>query len=103
MSIEIKRVFKEHSVTALAVARCESGLLMIQSHHQLSYGRERSFGIFQIHEPDWDATAKSLGLDAYQTNVRQNIQMAHHIFTQGGNSFMPWTCYWHKDHLAMNI
>ena len=93
-------MFWEDPYTAVAVAECESGFKMIQSQHMQPYGRELSFGIFQIHKPDWHDTAILIGLPNYQTDVQENIQMARYIYDQRG-SFMPWTCYWHPDHLAM--
>ena len=84
---------------AIAVAGCESGFKMIQSHHIQPYGREESFGIFQIHARAWDGEAQRLGLGDYRTDVEQNIQMARHVYEQSG--WRAWTCYWHPDHLAM--
>lgn len=87
----IRETFPEDAETALKVAFCESGYKMVQSHHQQPYGRERSFGIFQIHEPAWDNTAKQLGLKEYQSDIEQNIEMARYIYDQHG--WYPWSCY----------
>jgi hypothetical protein len=66
------------------IARCESGFRNVQSGLQQPYGRERSFGFFQIHEPDWHQQAVSLGLTEYQTDAMHNVLMARHIYnTQG--------------------
>jgi hypothetical protein len=54
------------------------------------YGREESFGIFQVHARAWEHVAVELGLD-YKNNVRDNIAMARYIYEQHG--FAPWTCY----------
>lgn len=98
---EIRKTFPEAPEIAIAVAECESpGLKMVQSGHQQPYGQERSFGIFQIHEPDWHSRAISIGLPDYQTDVEQNIQMARHVYEVQG--WRAWTCYWHPDYLAMN-
>lgn len=72
---------------------------MVQSKNTLSYGREQSFGIFQIHAKDWEQTAIKLGLPDYKTNVEQNLKMARHVYEVQG--WDAWTCYWHPDHLAM--
>ena len=62
---------------------------MVQSRHMQPYGREESFGIFQIHARAWDGVAKELGLD-YINNVRDNIKMARYIYDQVG--WGAWTC-----------
>lgn len=96
---EIRKTFPGQESVAIAVAGCESGYKMIQSHHQQPYGREESFGIFQIHAKAWEEVAQNLGLKDYKTNVEQNIEMARHVYEQSG--WDAWTCYWHEDHLAM--
>jgi hypothetical protein len=91
---EIRTVFWEDPDTAVKIARCESGLKpAIQSKHILSYGQERSFGIFQIHAPDWHNTAVKLGYDKYQTDVLDNLHMARHIYEQRGKRWLDWSCY----------
>lgn len=92
---EIRKAFPETPGMAVAIAKCESqydqtGDLFVQSKHVLWYGQERSFGLFQIHEPDWDETAKRLGLD-YKNNPYDNIAMARHIYELRG--WQPWTCF----------
>lgn len=91
---KIERAFPESPVIAVKIAKCESGLNpKIQSQHILSYGQERSFGLFQIHEPAWDKTAKKLGLDNYQTDVEENIAMARYIYEQSGKRWSAWSCF----------
>lgn len=95
---EIRRVFHESPNTAVAVAKCESGLRpTIQSGHVLHYGREQSFGIFQIHARDHHSTAIRLELENYKTDPADNIAMARHIYDNrlkhGGYAFQDWTCY----------
>lgn len=91
---EIRAAFPEASELALAIAKCESGLdPTVQSQHILSYGREQSYGLFQIHAPDWDNDAKRLHLDDYRTDVIENIKMARYIYEQAGKRFTPWSCY----------
>ena len=86
--------FPEQPRTALLVANCESGL------NQDARGPTRDFGLFQVHEPTWDQTAKQLGLD-YKNKIVDNIEMARHIYDAAGQSWQPWVCWWHEDHLAM--
>lgn len=91
---EIRTVFHETPNTAVAIAKCESGLRpVIQSHHILDYGRELSFGIFQIHKPVWHKVALNLGYDNYQTDVIDNLKMARYIYDQKGQRWTDWTCY----------
>jgi len=89
----IRETFTEAPNTAIAIAKCESSLISnAQSHYVQSYGREESFGIFQIHARDWDATAKKLGYGNYRTDVEDNIKMARYLYQARGN-FKDWTCY----------
>lgn len=91
---KIEDAFPESPVVAVKIAKCESGLVPdIQSQHTLSYGQERSFGLFQIHEPAWDHVAKKLGLDDYQTDVEDNIAMARYIYEQSGKRWSAWSCF----------
>lgn len=62
---------------------------MVQSNHMQPYGREESYGVFQIHARAWDSQAKDLGLD-YINNVRDNLAMARHVYETSG--FGAWTC-----------
>ena len=104
---EIRKTFPESPNTAVAVAYAESGLRMVQSNHsypkdmdgQRSGSRERSFCLYQIHEPAHDANAKRLGLGDYKTNPESCIKMARVIYDQAGG-WSPWTVYQKKMHLA---
>ena len=90
---EIRDTFPESPNTAMAIAKCESGLDPdIQSQHTLSYGQERSFGIFQIHEPDWKHAAIKLDLPNWRTDPGENIKLARYIYDTAGKSWKPWTC-----------
>ena len=94
---EIEKAFPEDPKTAVAIAKCESGLIVdIQSRHQLSYGREQSFGLFQIHAKAWDKKAKELGYEDYKTSPRDNIDMARWIYVQSGKKWTPWSCWTKK-------
>lgn len=69
---------------------------MVQSNHIQPYGREESYGIFQIHARAWEATAQQLGYGDYKTNVESNILMARYIYEVSG--WGAWTC---NRHIAM--
>ena len=93
--------FPEAPQTALAIVACESGFETdIQSRHILDYGREESFGLFQIHSRVHHETALRLGLPDYKTDPEQNAKMARYIYESAGHSFQPWTCY-SKNLIAM--
>lgn len=87
---EIRHLFPETPELALAIAQCESGFKMIQSHHMQPYGREESFGIFQIHARAWHDQAVTLGFEKYQTDIKHNLQMARYIYDNHG--WYPWSC-----------
>jgi len=103
----IRETFHETPNTAVAVAMAESGMRMVQSNHtypkdmdgQRSGSRERSFCIYQIHEPAHHATAVRLGYENYQTDVEDCVKMARVIYDQAGG-WSPWTVYNKKMHLA---
>ena len=95
---EIRDVFPEDPDVAVAVAKCESGLVKdIQSRHMLSYGREVSWGLFQIHERDHAKTAVRIGAENYKTDPADNIALARYIYDQrlanGGYAWQDWSCY----------
>jgi hypothetical protein len=91
---KIEETFPESPNTAVLVAKCESGLIPdIQSNHTLSYGREESFGLFQIHARAWDKHAQRLGYVDYKTEVDDNLKMARYIYEQAGKRWTPWSCY----------
>jgi len=104
----IRETFPEDPETAIAVAMAESGMRMVQSRHtypkdmdgQKSGSRERSFCIFQIHEPAHAATATRLGYENYKTDIEDCVKMARVVYEQAGHSFKPWTVYQKKMHLA---
>lgn len=94
---KIKEAFPEEPNTAVAIAKCESGLVPdIQSQHTLSYGQERSYGLFQIHSPVWHYRAIELGYEDYRTSVDDNIAMARYIYDSVGKKWTPWSCYTKK-------
>lgn len=90
---EIRKAFPETPNTAVAIAKCESGLTVkIQSQHILSYGQEQSFGLFQIHAPDHEENAVRLGYGDYRTNPVHNIAYARWLYDTNGG-WTDWTCY----------
>lgn len=94
---------------AVEVARLETDFQMIQSNHRytkdnLKLGikagdRERSFCMYQIHEPAHKDTIEALGLQDYKTNVESCLKMARIVYEKAGHSFSPWTVY--KETIAM--
>lgn len=88
---------------AVQVAMAESDLLMQQSklrypEDRPGWGvkageRERSFCIFQLHEPAHDARARQLGLGDYKTNVESCVKMARVVYDDRGGNFGAWTEY----------
>jgi hypothetical protein len=105
----IRGVFKEAAETAIPVAWAESQFQMIQSREIypesnprkgiVAGDREKSFCIFQIHEPDHHATAVRLGYEDYKTDVEDCVKLAYHIYKDRGN-FTAWSVYKSKAYLA---
>jgi hypothetical protein len=90
---EIRAMFPEAPNTAVAIAKCESGLNpTIRAKAILHYGQEESYGLFQVHARDWNSRAIKLGYTDYKTDVIDNIKMARHIY-EGRGSFKDWSCY----------
>lgn len=89
------------------VAQLETDFRMVQSQERYQkdwpqYGikageQERSFCIFQIHEPAHLKTIKEKGLEDYRTNVESCVKMARVVYEQRG-SFRPWSVY--NKHIA---
>ena len=93
---EIRDTFPETPDLAVKIAKCESNLIAdIQSGHTLSYGRERSFGIFQAHEPVWGKYADRHFPD-WRTDPADNIALARYIYDQSGKTWTAWSCYTKK-------
>ena len=67
----------------LAIANCESGF------KQEAVSHTRDFGVMQINEKTWDATAREMGLD-YKNNEDDNLKMARHIYEVQGRE--AWVC-----------
>lgn len=109
MKALIRKTFPESPTTAIEVARLETTFQMVQSNHTYTKDnpklgikagdRERSFCVFQIHEPAHLETIKELGLEDYKVNIESCLKMARVVYEQAGNSFSPWSVY--KTILAM--
>lgn len=72
---------------------CESGFKVdIQSHHNLSYGREQSYGLAQWHIPakNRNAEGKVITKEMALDPVQALDAMAYHFSI--GNA-KAWTCY----------
>lgn len=94
---EVRTVFWEDPETAVKIAKCESGMrAIVQSHHTLSYGQERSFGTMQVHEPDWADDAERLGLHEWRTDPAENLKLARFIYDSAEKKWTPWSCYTKK-------
>lgn len=91
---EIRNTFVETPNTAVAVARCESGLDIDV------IGPTSDYGLMQIHAPTWHDVAIELGYTDYKTNPIENLQMARYIYEQSG--WNAWVCYkngWWENYL----
>lgn len=93
---EVKTTFPENPDRAVTVFMCESGRDTdgdgVKELQPKAVSPTNDFGIAQINRTTWHWTALSMGLDEYQTDVKQNLAMARHIYEEAGNSFSPWTC-----------
>lgn len=83
---EIRTTFPEAPELAIAIFKCESGLVPTASSPTSDHG------VTQINAPTWDKRAKQLGYNEYKTDVKQNLAMARHVYEEAGNSFRPWVC-----------
>ena len=84
---KIRLAFPEEPNNMLAIVNCESGF------NQSAVSHTRDFGLFQINEKTWDATAQEMGLD-YKGSLDDNITMARYVYDiQGINAWVCWTKY----------
>lgn len=87
---EVETKAKEYGVSAQLmkdIIKCESNWdTDVQSHHTLSYGREKSFGLVQIHLPSHPTVSYEEAIDpAFAINF-----LAEHI---ADGSARMWSCY----------
>lgn len=87
---EITKVFPEDPVTAIKIARCESGFMIDAK------GPTSDFGLMQINAPSWDKKAKQLGYGDYRTNPVHNLAMARYLYERAGKHYTDWVCYTKK-------
>ena len=80
----IKETFPEAPNTAVAIAKCESGLVEDQVGLKTP-----DYGLMQINAPSWSRQAKKMGLKKYKTDVRENLKLARYIYDGRGN-FSDW-------------
>ena len=85
----IKETFPEDPHTALAIARCESGLNP-EAYNPNNSNGSVDRGVFQLNSVH-DERVESLGLDVW--NVEDNIAFARMLYDESG--FRPWVCYTH--------
>ena len=90
MKALVRATFPEDIFTALSVADCES------QFNITAVGPTQDYGLYQIHAPSWDKTAKSLGYGDYKTNPEHNVAMARYIYDLAGQNWTDWVCYTHK-------
>lgn len=85
LSVEelIMQYFPEDYETAVAVAKCESGL------RPDALGPTNDEGVFQIHIPSHGERLEELGLDPL--NAEDNIKFARILYDERG--WTPWVCY----------
>lgn len=76
---EIEKTFPEDPQTALAIAKCESGL------KPNAVGPTNDHGIFQLHEPSHDLSE----IDVY--DPKENIAFARKLYDESG--WQPWVCF----------
>lgn len=96
-------MFPEEPTTAVEVARLETAFRMVQSKQRYTFSdrrlgievgqRERSYCIFQIHEPVWLSVLQQHGLEDYRTNVESCVKAARLIYDSAGQSFKDWATY----------
>lgn len=94
---EIRATFPENPELAVQIARCESGKDTdgdgIKEPQAEIVSHTHDYGVMQINRAVWHDTAMRKGLTEYQTDVKQNLTMARHIYEEAGNRFTPWVCY----------
>ena len=88
-------MFPEDPTTAVAVARCESGLVP-NAYNGSNTNGTADVGLFQINTVHHDRMAR-LGLDPW--SVEDNVTFARMLYKEEG--WRPWVCWWSEDHLAM--
>ena len=91
----IRTTFPEDPQTAVAVANCESGL-NANAYNPNNKDGSTDGGLWQINSTH-NKRLEQLGLDKF--DPEDATEFARLLYEESG--WMPWVCYWHKDHLAM--
>ena len=79
---EIRDTFPEDPDTAVAIAKCESGL------NPNAVGPTDDHGIFQLHAPSHGLE----DIDVY--DPKENIAFARKLYDE--RKWLPWVCYTHN-------
>jgi hypothetical protein len=84
----IREVFGEHADKAFQVLKCENGSLNPKAVNTAGNhpAGSRDIGVFQINEY-WQKTQGK-----FLFNWKINVEIAHQLYTENGNSFRLWTC-----------
>lgn len=85
----IRDTFPEDPHTALAIARCESGL-NIEAYNPNNTNGTTDGGLWQINDVH-NPTLERLGYDKY--NPEDATKFARHLYEQNG--WRDWVCYTH--------
>lgn len=94
MKALIRETFPEDSATAIAIARCESGLKP-DAYNPKNYNGSVDRGLFQINSTH-DTRMDALGLDPW--NPEHNAQFARLLYEE--SLWQPWVCHNKGMHLA---
>lgn len=98
----IHETFPEDPHTALAIAKCESGLQQWYPNGRLVTGKvdPHDTGLMQINTRIHGETLTNMGLDV-ANSVEDNVTFARHLYDSRGGNYNDWVCYT-KGMLAMN-
>ncbi len=93
---EVRNTFPEAPERALAIFMCESGKDTDgdgkKELQPTAVSPTHDYGITQINRATWHTTAIEMGLTEYQTDIKQNLQMARFVYEDSKKSFAPWVC-----------
>jgi len=84
---EIKRVFHEEPELALAIMKCESGLVPTAEHWNTNGTVDK--GIAQLN-----SVHDLSGVDVW--NPKENLRFARKLYDERGQRFTDWVCYVQK-------
>ncbi len=87
----IRETFPEDSQTAIAIAKCESGL-SATAYNPKNKNGSVDRGLFQLNSVH-DASLERMGLDPW--DVEDNVEFARHLYDQRGG-WSDWVCFTHR-------